>query len=54
MLLLRKVMSGQSDTDFAGQAEVINERCIGCGNCTRVCSQGAKTYLSSVREVDAC
>jgi iron only hydrogenase large subunit-like protein/nitrogen-specific signal transduction histidine kinase len=37
---------------YAGQAEVINERCIGCGNCTRVCSQGAKTYLTSVREVD--
>jgi iron only hydrogenase large subunit-like protein len=37
---------------YAGQAEVINERCIGCGNCTRVCSQGAKTYLSSIREVE--
>lgn len=37
---------------YAGQAEVINERCIGCGNCTRVCSQGAKTYLSSVKAVD--
>lgn len=37
---------------YAGQAEVINERCIGCGNCTRVCSQGAKTFLSSVREVE--
>ncbi len=38
---------------FAGQAEVIDERCIGCGNCTRVCSQGAKTFLSSVDEVEA-
>jgi iron only hydrogenase large subunit-like protein/nitrogen-specific signal transduction histidine kinase len=38
---------------FAGQAEVIDERCIGCGNCTRVCSQGAKTFLSSVGEVIA-
>jgi iron only hydrogenase large subunit-like protein len=37
---------------YAGQAEVINERCIGCGNCTRVCSQGAKTFLNSVREVE--
>lgn len=36
---------------FNGQAEVINERCIGCGNCTKVCSQGAKTYLSSISEV---
>jgi len=32
---------------------VINERCIGCGNCTRVCSQGAKTFLNSVKEVEA-
>ncbi len=28
-----------------GQAEVIEERCIACGNCTKVCSQGAKVYL---------
>jgi signal transduction histidine kinase/Fe-S-cluster-containing hydrogenase component 2 len=28
-----------------GQAEVINERCIGCGNCVKVCSQGAKNYI---------
>ncbi|HRZ75764.1 MAG TPA: [Fe-Fe] hydrogenase large subunit C-terminal domain-containing protein [Bacteroidales bacterium] len=28
-----------------GQAEVINERCIGCGNCVRVCSQGAKDFI---------
>lgn len=28
-----------------GQAEVINERCIGCGNCTIVCSQDAKVFL---------
>jgi len=28
-----------------GQAEIICERCIGCGNCTKVCSQGAKAYL---------
>ncbi len=28
-----------------GQAEVIDERCIACGNCTKVCSQGAKVFL---------
>ncbi|HPE35348.1 MAG TPA: [Fe-Fe] hydrogenase large subunit C-terminal domain-containing protein [Bacteroidales bacterium] len=33
-----------------GQAEVINERCIGCGNCTIVCSQGAKCFLKTVRD----
>ena len=34
-----------------GQAEVINDRCIGCGNCVKVCSQGAKVSLSSVNDV---
>ena len=34
-----------------GQAEVINDRCIGCGNCVKVCSQGAKISLRSVDEV---
>ena len=34
-----------------GQAEVLIERCIGCGNCTRVCSQGAKVYARSVMQV---
>jgi len=34
-----------------GQAEVLNERCIGCGNCTKVCSQGAKVYLNTVDRV---
>ena len=34
-----------------GQAEVINERCIGCGNCTIVCSQGAKVFLKTTDEV---
>src|SRR6056297_2257188 len=34
-----------------GQAEVINERCIGCGNCTRVCSQGAKVYIDTTENV---
>ncbi len=35
-----------------GQAEVINERCIGCGNCIKVCSQGAKYPLRSIDEVN--
>lgn len=30
-----------------GQAEVMIERCIGCGNCVKVCSQGAKIYFNS-------
>ncbi|NLO68373.1 MAG: 4Fe-4S binding protein, partial [Bacteroidales bacterium] len=34
-----------------GQAEVMHERCIGCGNCIRVCSQGAKTYLNLESQV---
>ena len=34
-----------------GQAEVIPERCIGCGNCVRVCSQGAKAVLDTKSEV---
>lgn len=33
------------------QAEVINERCIGCGNCTIVCSQGAKVFLKTESDV---
>jgi iron only hydrogenase large subunit-like protein/nitrogen-specific signal transduction histidine kinase len=36
-----------------GQAEVLNDRCIGCGNCVKVCSQGAKYPLRSVNEVMA-
>jgi two-component system NtrC family sensor kinase len=31
-----------------GQASVVAERCISCGNCTLVCSQKAKTYRSGV------
>lgn len=34
-----------------GQAEVVPERCIACGNCTIVCSQGAKVYVRSVERV---
>ena len=34
-----------------GQAEVINDRCIGCGNCVKVCSQGAKVSYRSVEDV---
>lgn len=34
------------------QAEVINERCIGCGNCVKVCSQGAKYPLRSIDQVN--
>jgi len=36
-----------------GQAEVIATRCIGCGNCTRVCSQNAKVFLDNTREARA-
>ncbi|MEI6576889.1 MAG: [Fe-Fe] hydrogenase large subunit C-terminal domain-containing protein [Bacteroidota bacterium] len=35
-----------------GQAEVIHERCIGCGNCVKVCSQDAKVYLRETAEVN--
>jgi two-component system NtrC family sensor kinase len=31
-----------------GQASVVAERCISCGKCTMVCSQGAKTYRSGI------
>jgi iron only hydrogenase large subunit-like protein len=34
-----------------GQAEVMTERCIGCGNCVNVCSQGAKIFLNTVDTV---
>ncbi len=35
----------------SGQAEVITERCIACGNCVKVCSQNAKQYKNSIEEV---
>jgi signal transduction histidine kinase/iron only hydrogenase large subunit-like protein len=34
-----------------GQAEIMPERCIACGNCTQVCSQGAKAYSDSTSRV---
>ncbi len=34
-----------------GQAEVIMQRCIGCGNCVRVCSQNAKQVMDSIERV---
>jgi iron only hydrogenase large subunit-like protein/nitrogen-specific signal transduction histidine kinase len=35
-----------------GQAEVITERCVACGNCTKVCSQGAKVFVNTVDMVN--
>lgn len=35
-----------------GQAEVLSERCIGCGNCVNVCSQQAKVFLDLRKEVE--
>lgn len=31
-----------------GQASVVADRCISCGNCTMVCSQSAKAYKSGI------
>jgi iron only hydrogenase large subunit-like protein/nitrogen-specific signal transduction histidine kinase len=35
-----------------GQAEVIPARCIGCGNCVKVCSQRAKKVVPSIPEAE--
>ncbi|MBI9017527.1 MAG: 4Fe-4S dicluster domain-containing protein [Phycisphaerae bacterium] len=35
-----------------GQAEIIPERCISCGNCVRVCSQHAKYAVSTIGQVE--
>lgn len=37
---------------LGGQAVVIQERCIGCGHCVKVCSQGAKEIRSDLKELD--
>ncbi len=34
-----------------GQAEVIDKRCIGCGNCVKVCSQNAKEFLQAIPDI---
>ena len=34
-----------------GQAEVVGSRCIACGNCVHVCSQGAKAFMEMKYEV---
>lgn len=36
-----------------GQAEVMHQRCIGCGSCVKVCSQEAKVYVQTIDEVIA-
>lgn len=34
-----------------GQAEVLSDRCIGCGNCVKVCTRGAKQVRSAIGRV---
>lgn len=34
-----------------GQAEIIHDRCISCGNCTIVCKQDAKQFYNSINDV---
>ena len=35
-----------------GQAEVVSHRCIGCGNCIKVCNQGAKIFMETSNAVN--
>lgn len=35
-----------------GQASVVPDRCISCGNCTMVCSQDAKTYADGLMHAE--
>ena len=35
-----------------GQAKVVEELCLGCGHCVRVCTQGAKAVRSGVEAVE--
>lgn len=35
---------------FNGQAQVMSDRCIGCGNCVKVCSQSAKKYRDNRKD----
>lgn len=35
-----------------GQADIITERCIACGKCVTVCSQGAKTYIKNIDDIE--
>ncbi len=36
-----------------GQAQVVGDRCIACGNCARICSQHAKLLRSTIDDVRA-
>lgn len=38
----------------AGKAEILPERCICCGNCVKVCAQGAKQIVSTIDRVEDC
>jgi len=53
MLYLRKECPAKAIKIEGGQAEVISTRCIACGNCTMVCSQGAKAYIRETDKVES-